>query len=118
MEKGPVYLKSKKLAVAIIRLADKLLEERQHNLSTQILRSGTSIGANIREGYRAQSTPDFISKMNIALKEAEETAYWLEIAFEAEKIDQKVFDAYYNATDEIIKMLVSIINTSKNRTNN
>lgn len=115
MDKGPIYEKSKSLSISIIRLADILFEEHLFSLSNQILRSGTSIGANIREGYRAQSIPDFISKMNIALKEAEETAYWLEILFEADKINLETYKTYYLATEEIIKLLVSIINTTKKK---
>ena len=88
-------------------------EKREFTLSKQLLRSGTSIGANCREAYRAQSTVDFISKLSIALKEAEETAYWLELLFAAEYITDEQFKSIYFDNEELIKLLVSIIKTTK-----
>ena len=83
---------------------------------TQILRSGTSIGANIREGLFGQSRKDFISKMNIALKEAGETDYWLEILYSAEYLTEMEYKSLKNDNDELIKMLSSIIKTTKENT--
>ena len=113
MKNSPIYDKSKSFAIAIVQLTDELFARRIYSLSDQLLRSGTSIGANIRESYRAQSIPDFISKMNIALKESEETAYWLELLYETNKIDKNTYETHIAILDEIIKMLVSIINTTK-----
>ena len=80
-------------------------------MSKQLLKSGTSIGANIKEGIRGQSKSDFYSKLNIALKEASETEYWLEILFETDYIDKKMFDSVYADCQELIKILVSITKT-------
>ena len=82
-------------------------------MSKQVLRSGTSIGANVREGTRAQSTADFISKMNIALKEAEETCYWLELLYESGYLDERAFKSLYDDNLELLKILVSIVKTSR-----
>ena len=107
--------KSKAFAVRIVRLSRYLSEgKKEFIISKQILKSGTSIGANIREASRAQSTADFISKMNIALKEADETCYWLEILYESEIITQKEFSVLYAECEELLKILVSIIKTTRN----
>ena len=83
-----VLTDSKAFALRIIRLYNYLKEEKQvYVLSKQILRSGTSIGANIRESVNAQSRMDFINKLNIALKEANETEYWLELLHESDSKD-------------------------------
>ena len=106
--------KSKAFALRIIRIYQYLREQKhEFVLSKQILRSGTSIGANIREAQRAQSKPDFYSKMNIALKEADETSYWLELLFESEYIDKAAFESVYSDCEEIIKLLTSITKTQK-----
>ena len=112
-----VEQKSKALALRIIRLYQWLSDNKhEHVLSKQLLRSGTSIGANIKEGVRAQSTLDFIAKFSIALKEAEETEYWLELLFESNLLEQNLYDSVYSENKELIKMLTSIIKTTK--TNN
>ena len=85
-------------------------------MSKQILRSGTSIGANIREGLFAQSRKDFISKMNIALKEAGETDYWIEIFYSADYLTEMEFKSLKNDNDELIRMLSSIVKTTKENT--
>jgi four helix bundle protein len=109
-----ILIKSKAFALRIIKLYKYLcIKKREFVMSKQILRSGTSIGANVREGIRAQSTPDFISKMNIALKEAEETCYWLELLHESEYLDEKAFNSLYNDCLEILKILASIVKTSR-----
>ena len=88
---------------------DTLDEERhEYVLSRQILRSGTSIGANIREAHRGQSDADFYAKMTVALKEADETAYWLELLKETDFLNTDDFDGIYKDCDEIIRILVSI----------
>ena len=111
--------KSKTFAVRIIKFARFLQYERKdHIISNQIFRSGTSIGANIRESYNAQSKADFINKLYIALKEADETAYWLELLMESEIIDNQQFDSLYNDLKEIIALLTASIKTAKNNINN
>jgi four helix bundle protein len=114
MTVNAILEKSKTFALRIIKLYKYLREDRQeYVLSKQILRSGTSIGANSREGKIGQTKPDFYTKFNIALKEAEETAYWLELLYESEYIDKKQFDSIYNDCDEIISILVSITKSHK-----
>ena len=106
--------KSKAFAIRIINLYKHLNEEkREYILSKQLLRSGTSIGANCREAARGQSKADFVAKMNIALKEADETAYWLELLYATDFVTQVQFQSIYNDTEELIKLLVSIIKTAK-----
>lgn len=108
-----ILIKSKNFAVRVIRFYKFLCEEKQeYILSKQILRSGTSIGANTREASKAQSKKEFIAKMNIALKEAEETCYWLEIMEESEIITKKEFDSIYSDSNELVAILTSIIKTS------
>jgi four helix bundle protein len=112
MEKGTIKEKSFKFAVEIINLYKQLNEQREFVLSKQILRSGTSIGANVQEAQQAQSKPDFISKMSIALKEAQETEYWL-LLFKESKLAQFDYEYYLILIDELKRMLISIIKTSK-----
>ena len=109
-----IVTKSKAFALRIIKLYKYLCsKKREFVMSEQIMRSGTSIGANVREATRAQSTPDFISKMNIALKEAEETCYWLELLHESEYLDERAFNSLYNDCMELLKILASIVKTSR-----
>ena len=111
-EEDVIKDKSKSFALRIIRLYKYLCDEKhEYVLSKQILRSGTSIGANVREAQRGQSKPDFYAKLFVALKEADETAYWLELLHESEYIDQSAFESVYADCDEIIKLLTSITKT-------
>lgn len=106
--------KSKNFAIRIIKFYKYLCDEKKEFvLSKQILRSGTSIGANIRESKNAQSKADFISKMNIALKEADETAYWMELLWESEIIEKSQVKDLYELNTELIKLLTAIIKSSK-----
>ncbi len=82
-------------------------------LSKQVLRSGTSIGALIKESEHAQSKADFINKMSIALKEANETEYWLQLLKDSDYISEQSFDSIHNDSVELIKLLVSIVKSSK-----
>lgn len=82
-------------------------------MSKQLLRCGTSIGANVREGQYAQSKKDFISKMNIALKEAGETDYWLDVIHSSTYLSDEEFTSLDTDNKELIKMLASIVKTSK-----
>jgi len=90
-------------------------EKREFILSKQVLRSGTSIGANIKESIRGQSKPDFYAKMNIALKEASETEYWLDLLHESDYITSDVYNKIYTDCVELIKILMSITKTQKGR---
>ena len=106
--------KSKAFALQIIRLCAQLDDEWYgHLLAKQLLRSGTSIGANVRERLNAQSRADFISKLQIALKEADETAYWLELLVESEMISQIQYTSIYSDLKEIIAIITASINTLK-----
>ena len=106
--------KSENFAVRIIRMYKYLRDVKQESiLSKQILRSGTSIGANIAESRRAQSELDFVSKLNIALKEAEETGFWLKSLYDGEYINEMCFDSMNKDNEELIKMLVKSIKTMK-----
>ncbi|MBQ2797747.1 MAG: four helix bundle protein [Tidjanibacter sp.] len=106
--------KTKKFAIRIVKFAKFLRQEGVDVIIVrQLLKSGTSIGANTRESSNAQSKDDFIHKLSIALKEADETAYWLELLVGAEDITQKQFDSLNADLKEIIALLTSIIKTSK-----
>ena len=106
--------KSKEFAIRIVRLYQFLCEEKkEYVLSKQILRSGTSIGANVKEAIKGQSKADFISKMSISLKEASETEYWLEILHETNYLSEEQFNGVYMDCKELLKILTSIIKTSK-----
>ena len=93
-------------------------EKKEFVLSKQVLRSGTSIGANVREGSRGQSKADFISKMCIAQKEAEETCYWLELLFESGFLSKRIFESLYEDNLELIRILSSIIITARQNLKN
>lgn len=84
-------------------------------LSKQVLRSGTSIGANAKEGSMAQSKADFAAKLSIALKEAGETEYWLELLHESDYLEKAAFNSIYEDNKELIKILTSILKTSRNQ---
>lgn len=106
--------KSFEFAVSIVKMSRWLQEEKkEYTLSKQILRSGTSIGANITEAQHAQSKADFKSKMSIALKEANETDYWLRLLKFTDYIDDITYYTLYNRCDELIKLLVSIVKNTK-----
>jgi four helix bundle protein len=108
--------KAYSFALDIIKVYKLLVNERkEYVLSKQLLRSGTSIGANINEGIAGQSKRDFVYKLNIALKEARETNYWLNLLKDSEYINLVEFEALNNKCNEIIKMLTSIIMTTKER---
>ncbi|SNX60581.1 four helix bundle protein [Nitrosomonas ureae] len=108
--------KSFAFAVRIVKLCSLLADERREFvLSKQLLRSGTAIGALVREAEHAESKADFIHKMAIAQKEANETAYWLELLRESDLLSQKEFDSIFSDQAEIAKILASIILTSKGK---
>lgn len=106
--------KSHKLAIDIIKTYKYLCDEKKEFvLSKQCLRSWTAIGALIREAEFAQSKADFINKMSIALKEANETQYRLELLQESEYISKELFDNLYSKVTECIKILVTSVKTAK-----
>ena len=106
MKDNTISLKSKQFALRIINLYRSLCDnQKEYILSKQLLRSGTSIGANIRETVYGQSKADFYAKMCIALKEASETSYWLELLHESGYLDDKSFDSIYSDCIELLKLL-------------
>ena len=105
--------KSFEFAVRIVNLSKHLrCDMKEYVLSKQILRSGTSIGANVHEGRRAQSRADFLSKMSIALKEANETHYWLKLLYRTEYISEKEYLSLEADVDEILRILTAICKTT------
>jgi len=107
--------KSFLFAIEIVSLYKILVERKEFVLSKQLLRSGTSIGANVRESEHAQSKADFIHKLSIALKEANETEYWIDLLFETKYLSQTEFENIKPSIIELLKLLTSIINTSKTK---
>jgi len=106
--------KSYQFALRIIKMTRFIQEERREYIfSKQVLRSGTAIGALIREAEFAQSKADFINKMHIALKEANETEYWLSLLKDSDFLTEKMYFSIKPEIDELIKMLVASIKTSK-----
>jgi four helix bundle protein len=99
-------------ALSIIQLYKELINEKEFIISKQLLRSGTSIGANVSEGTAGQSKKDFIAKMSIASKEARESKYWLKLLSQSNltKID---LESYLNEIDQLIKILTSIVKTAQ-----
>ncbi|MBL7979863.1 MAG: four helix bundle protein [Bacteroidetes Order II. Incertae sedis bacterium] len=113
-KKNIVMDKSYTFALRAIKLYRHLTSnQKEYVLSKQVLRSGTSIGALIKEAEHAQSKADFINKMNIALKEANETEYWLMLLHDSEYLDEKSFISISADISELIKLLASIVKTSK-----
>ena len=108
--------KSKTFALRIVRLYQHLTktsDNKEYVLSKQVLRSGTSIGANIREARRAQSSKDFVFKLYIALKEADETQYWLELLLGGEYISEAEYKSMNEDCEQLLKLLTSIIKTTQ-----
>jgi four helix bundle protein len=116
MGKSILREKSFMFALQIIKLYKFLFEEKKEFvLSKQLLRSGTSVGANIREAQNAQSPKDFIHKLAISQKECDESLYWLELFHQSRYITDMVFEEYSIQVTEILKMLKSSILTTKQR---
>ena len=106
--------KSFQFAVRIVKLCKYLqIEQKEYTLTKQLLRCGTSIGANVAESQQAQSRADFISKLNIALKEAYETDYWLSLMYETQYLTLDEFQSIIVDCHEIEKLLISIIKSLK-----
>ncbi|MBR4773109.1 MAG: four helix bundle protein [Bacteroidales bacterium] len=118
MKESLLYSKSMAFAVRCVKFYKYLTDEkREYIISKQLMRSGTSIGANIREGRFAQSESDFINKLSIALKEAEETQYWIELLFNANIISDDEFKSIHDDSGEMIALLLSTIKTYKSNKN-
>lgn len=115
MSDSPLLIKSKEFALKIIKVCNYVKQTKKESvLTNQLIRSGTSVGANIREAFYGHGTADFIAKLQIALKECSESEYWIELLIES---------GYYNNNDileiciEVKELLISSINTAKSRLN-
>ncbi|HAQ63588.1 MAG TPA: four helix bundle protein [Ruminococcaceae bacterium] len=118
MAKSIMLNLSKDFAVKIVELCKTIKSNKKESvLTNQLLRCGTSIGANIHESKYAHSTADFISKMQIALKECYESEYWLEILFRTGYINEDEYKSVINDCSSLRRMLISSINTTKNNNN-
>lgn len=118
MRNDKLSVQSMDFAVSIINLVKVLKSKHETIISNQIGRSGTSIGANIREAQYAHGKADFIAKLQIALKETNETDYWLELLYKTKYIDKSDFDKYNDACRSIRVMLIASINTTKKNIEN
>ena len=108
----PLSQKSFRFALRIVKLSRYLQEsEREYVLSKQVLRSGTSIGALVREAKYAQSKPDFLHKLSIALKEAHETEYWIELLWQSGYLNDKMYQSIQPEMTELLKLLVASTKT-------
>ncbi len=113
MKNDQLSVQSMDFSISIINLVKNLKTKHESIISNQIGRSGTSIGANIREAQYAHGKLDFIAKLQIALKEANETDYWLELLYKTNYIDEQEYKKLNNACTSIRVMLISSINTAK-----
>lgn len=117
MKDSILLTKSKAFALRVVRLYKYLRERKESVIAKQMLRSGTSIGANIAESRYAQSKSDFASKLQIALKEAAETEYWLELLRDGELVESSsAFDSFCTDCTELIKLLTASVKTAKENT--
>ena len=113
MKENPVVTKSFDFAVRIVKLYKHLSQsKKEYTLAKQLLRCGTSIGANVAEAQRGQSKADFVAKMSIALKEANETHYWLRLLYQTEYLEKKQFESLNRDINELICLLTSICKTA------
>jgi four helix bundle protein len=118
MKHNIVQQKSFEFALAIIELYKiQVYQKKEMVLSKQILRSGTSIGANIEEAIGAQSRRDFLAKITISYKEARETRYWLELLYKSNLIDTKIYEKINTLLVELLKLLASIKKTTQSELN-
>ena len=111
MADSPLITKSKEFALQIIKVCNEVKQNKKESvLTNQLIRSGTSVGANIREAFFGHGTADFIAKLQIALKECSESEYWLELLIESGYYDDKTI---LDNCIEVKKLLISSINTAK-----
>lgn len=113
MKENPLKSKSFQYALEIINIYKVLTERKEFIMSRQLLKSGTSVGANIREANNAQSPPDFIHKLSISQKECDESLYWLELLSASNFISIQEFNHIYHKGNEILKIIKSSIITCK-----
>lgn len=115
MKSNPIKDKSFAFALRVIKLAKYLQQDhKEFILSKQVLRSGTAIGALVREAEHAESRADFSHKMSIALKEASETLYWLDLLKNSDYLEKSEFASIQTESDELIRLLVAIVKSTKN----
>jgi len=114
---NPIRDKSYSFALRIIKLCSWFRSQKHYELSTQLLKSGTSIGANVEEALAGHSRKDFIHKMAIASKEARETHYWLRLLRDSAILNNSQSDAIIVESEELVKLLTSIIKTAIGNTN-
>jgi len=118
MTQDEMKRRTKQFALRVIRLVESLPNNKTSNiLGGQLLRSGTSVGANYRAACRAKSFPDFINKLAIVEEEADESVYWIELLIESKQIKASLVENLLNEADEILAIVVSAIRTSKNKRN-
>ena len=111
---GPLKIKSYEFGVRIIKIAIRLKrEKKEFELASQLIKSGTAVGAMIAEAEFAESPRDFLHKLTVALKEMNECRYWLRLLNEVEILDEEIFDEIFSRSDEIFKMLIAAIKTKK-----
>ena len=116
MKQSIIEVKSFDFAIRIVKLYQYLsLDKKEYVLSKQLLRSGTSIGANVSEAQRGQSKPDFYSKIAISLKEANETLYWIRLLHATDYLTNEEYLSLYSEINEIISILVAICNSKENK---
>ena len=116
MKENVLKNKSFSFAVRIVNLYKFLKKERgEYILSQQLIRSGTSIGAIIREAEHAESLKDFVHKLSIGLKEANESKYWLDLLVATDLITKKMYDSLNNDCEELLKLLIASVKTSKQK---
>ena len=114
MKDNVIKSKSFEFALRIVKLSKLLIEgKREYVISKQLIRSGTAIGALVREAEQAERKKDFIHKLSIALKEANETEYWIELLYKSHYLDEPGFNSMYSDLNELLKLLTAIIKTSK-----
>ncbi len=117
MKENIIKTKSFDFALRVLKLYRYLItEKKEFVLSKQLLRSATSIGAMVRESEHAESKADFIHKLSVALKEANETEYWIELLHKSDFMDEKSFESIKTDLTELLKLLITIIKTTKLKT--
>ena len=116
MQESPLITKSKEFALQIIRVCNEIKNAKKESvLTNQLIRCGTSVGANVHEAQYAQGTKDFISKLEIALKECNESEYWLDLLYETNSISENEFNQMRSACVELRRMLVATVTTVKSK---
>jgi four helix bundle protein len=115
MKENVIKSKSLDFALRIVKLYQFLVEQKkEYVLSKQLLRSGTSIGANIREAEHAESKHDFVHKLSVSLKEANESEYWIELLYKSGYLDEIQYHSIQTDLRALLKLLISIVKSSKN----